>query len=64
MHFTPTDIDGPMLVDLAPHQDERGFFARSFCVDEFAAAGLPSEVMQCNVSWSPRRGTIRGMHWQ
>jgi len=64
MHFTPTDIDGPMLVDLDPHRDERGFFARSFCVDEFAAAGLPSNVVQCNVSWSPRRGTIRGMHWQ
>jgi dTDP-4-dehydrorhamnose 3,5-epimerase len=64
MHFTPTDIDGPMLVDLAPHRDERGFFARSFCVDEFAADGLPTNVVQCNVSWSPRRGTIRGMHWQ
>jgi dTDP-4-dehydrorhamnose 3,5-epimerase len=64
MHFTPTDINGPMLVDLDPHRDERGFFARSFCVDEFSAAGLPANVVQCSVSWSPRRGTIRGMHWQ
>jgi dTDP-4-dehydrorhamnose 3,5-epimerase len=64
MHFTSTDIDGPMLVELVPHRDERGFFARSFCVDEFAAAGLDTGVVQCNVSWNPRRGTVRGMHWQ
>jgi dTDP-4-dehydrorhamnose 3,5-epimerase len=64
MHFTTTDIEGPMLVDLDPHCDERGFFARSFCVDEFAAEGLDADVVQCNVSWNPIRGTMRGMHWQ
>jgi len=62
--LTPTQIPGAALVELERFEDERGFFARSFCAREFARAGLPSSFVQCNVSWSPRRHTLRGMHWQ
>ena len=44
--------------------DERGFFARSYCAEEFAARGLGPELRQCSVSYNARRGTLRGMHYQ
>jgi dTDP-4-dehydrorhamnose 3,5-epimerase len=53
-----------MVLDLERREDERGFFARSFCQHEFAAHGLDVSVAQCNVSFNRRRGTLRGMHWQ
>jgi dTDP-4-dehydrorhamnose 3,5-epimerase len=59
-----TVLPGVMLVEMEPVDDERGFFARSFCGREFAAAGLDPAVVQCNVSWNRRRGTLRGMHFQ
>jgi dTDP-4-dehydrorhamnose 3,5-epimerase len=62
--FAPTAIGGAVLVDLARHVDERGFFARSWCADEFAAAGLADRLVQCSVSWNEHRHTLRGMHWQ
>jgi dTDP-4-dehydrorhamnose 3,5-epimerase len=62
--FTPTGIPGAVVVDLERHADDRGFFARSFCAREFAAAGLAGAFVQCNVSWNARRHTLRGMHWQ
>jgi dTDP-4-dehydrorhamnose 3,5-epimerase len=46
------------------HCDERGFFARSVCVEEFQAHGLPADFVQSSVSWNRRRGTVRGMHFQ
>ena len=46
------------------HEDERGYFARTFCVDELAAQGLETRVAQCSVSWNRRAGTLRGMHYQ
>jgi dTDP-4-dehydrorhamnose 3,5-epimerase len=64
MRFAPTNLEGVLIVDLEPHADERGFFARSFCADEFAARGLRTDVLQCNVSFNRRRGTLRGMHFQ
>jgi len=64
MRFEPTAIRGLVVVELERHVDERGFFARSWCADEFAAAGLPQAMVQCNVSWNERRHTLRGMHWQ
>lgn len=64
MKLIPTSIDGPVLVELEAHSDERGFFARSFCRDEFAAAGLEPAVAQCSVSFNRRAGTLRGMHFQ
>lgn len=53
-----------MEVRLDPRTDERGFFARSWCQDEFKAHGLDSALVQCNVSFNKRKGTLRGMHYQ
>jgi dTDP-4-dehydrorhamnose 3,5-epimerase len=64
VRFTPTAIPGVVLVDVERVVDERGFFARTWCADEFAAAGLPSRLVQTSVSWNQHRLTLRGMHWQ
>lgn len=64
MEFTPTAVDGAYIIDLEPHIDERGFFARVFCADEFAELGLETGVAQASLSASTTRGTIRGLHWQ
>jgi dTDP-4-dehydrorhamnose 3,5-epimerase len=64
MKFTPTKINGAYLIEIQPIADERGFFARSFCTDEFQQHGLNSNFVQCNVSFTSQRGTIRGMHYQ
>jgi dTDP-4-dehydrorhamnose 3,5-epimerase len=64
MRFEPLAIDGAALVRIEPHPDPRGFFARTFCVEEFAAAGLPTPVLQTNVSFNEHAGTVRGMHFQ
>ena len=64
MKFTPTKIDGAYLIEIEPHPDERGFFARSFCADQFHQYGLNTNFVQCNVSFTSQRGTIRGMHYQ
>jgi len=61
--ITPTGIDGVLIVDVEPFTDERGLFARTFCQEEFAAAGLAVEVAQCSVAYNHRAGTVRGMHW-
>jgi dTDP-4-dehydrorhamnose 3,5-epimerase len=64
MKFTETRLGGVFVIDLDRHDDERGFFARSFCAKEFAAHGLPGSFVQCNISYNRRRGTLRGMHFQ
>lgn len=64
MRFTETALKGAFLVELEPHRDERGFFARTFCAEEFARAGLPTAFPQCNLSANARAGTLRGMHFQ
>jgi len=64
MIFRPTNLVGAAVIELERIADERGFFARNFCREEFRAAGLDFAVAQCNVSFSPRRGTLRGMHYQ
>jgi dTDP-4-dehydrorhamnose 3,5-epimerase len=64
MQFTDTGLLGAVIVDLDRHADDRGFFARSWCADEFAARGLTPRVVQCNVSFNARAGTLRGMHYQ
>lgn len=64
MRFTPTPLPGAWVIELEQLSDERGWFARSFDVEEFAAHGLDPTVEQCNVSFNPRRGTLRGMHYQ
>jgi len=64
MKFVETKIEGAWIVEIEPHADERGFFARSFCRHEFADRGLSDVVAQCNVSFNARAGTLRGMHYQ
>ena len=62
--LTETPLPGAFIIDLEPHRDERGFFARTFCVREFAQHGLDSKVVQCNLSYNLKAGTLRGMHFQ
>jgi dTDP-4-dehydrorhamnose 3,5-epimerase len=62
--FTETPLQGAFVIDLEPHRDERGFFARTFCAAEFAKHGLDSRVVQCNLSSNLKAGTLRGMHYQ
>lgn len=64
MIISRTAIEGPAVVDLEQRCDDRGFFARTFCIDEFGAAGLPTAVEQCNLSGNYRAGTLRGLHFQ
>src|SRR5690242_18684955 len=62
--FTPAAIPGGFLVDLEPIADSRGFFARSWCREEFTALGLDGNLAQCNISYNREAGTLRGMHYQ
>ncbi len=64
MIFTRTALDGAYLIELESAQDDRGFFARSFCRQEFEAHGLNPRIAQCNVSFTRARGTLRGLHYQ
>jgi dTDP-4-dehydrorhamnose 3,5-epimerase len=64
MIFTETDLKGAFVVDIEKHQDERGFFARSWCRREFEAHGLNPKLAQCNISFNPHKRTLRGMHYQ
>jgi dTDP-4-dehydrorhamnose 3,5-epimerase len=62
--FRRTPLAGVVVVDVERKQDARGFFARTFCREEFAAEGLEPTVEQCSISFSSRAGTLRGMHYQ
>jgi dTDP-4-dehydrorhamnose 3,5-epimerase len=64
MIFTETPLKGAYLIDLEEFGDERGFFARVFCVREFADHGLTSQIVQVSNSLSVPKGTLRGMHYQ
>ena len=64
MIFTPTELDGAYVVDIEPREDERGFFARAWAREEFAGHGLSTEVVQANIAFNRRKGTLRGMHFQ
>jgi len=64
LKFVSTPLDGAYLVRPELIEDERGFFARSFCAEEFGAQGLARAVSQCNISWNRKRGTLRGLHYQ
>ncbi len=64
MRFRPTELPGAFIVEIEPHSDERGLFARTYCEREFAAAGLPGRFVQCNTSFNEKRGTLRGLHYQ
>jgi dTDP-4-dehydrorhamnose 3,5-epimerase len=64
MNIRPTALVGVMLVSPTANADERGLFARTYDEAAFAAAGLPTRWPQCNTSWNPSKGTLRGMHYQ
>ena len=64
MLFTETDLPGAFIVDLEQREDERGFFAREFCQEEFEAHGLKPVVVQANLAFNAKAGTLRGMHFQ
>ena len=64
LRFVPAPLDGVFVIEPDILQDERGFFARSFCHKEFEALGLNTAVVQCNISFNAKRGTLRGLHFQ
>ena len=64
MKFTPTRLSGLVLVELEKLEDERGFFARTWCAKEFEEHGLNPRIAQCSVSFNEKKGTLRGMHFQ
>lgn len=64
MIFTPSKLQGAFLVVPQPIYDERGFFARCFCKEEYLQAGIAFECAQCNLSHNLQAGTLRGMHYQ
>lgn len=64
MIFTETRLKGLFIIELDLLEDDRGFFARTYCSEEFAAHGLKPDVAQCNLSFNHRRGAVRGMHFQ
>lgn len=64
MIFTETFLKGAFIVEPEKREDERGFFARTWCQREFRDYGLNTSLVQCNISFNKRKGTLRGMHFQ
>lgn len=64
MVFVETALSGAYVIELEPRNDNRGFFARTFCQREFAERGLNTQIAQSNVAFNRLRGTLRGMHFQ
>lgn len=64
MIFRETALRGAFVIEVETHADERGFFARTFCQNEFEAHGLKPAVAQCNLSFNHHAGTVRGLHFQ
>lgn len=64
MRFSPTAVDGVKLIDLDTAEDERGFFARTFCEEELARAGIALTARQLNLSYNRDAFTLRGLHYQ
>jgi dTDP-4-dehydrorhamnose 3,5-epimerase len=64
MMFNETKVNGVFEICLERIADERGFFARSWCQEEFERNGLNSKLAQCSVSYNSRKGTLRGLHYQ
>jgi dTDP-4-dehydrorhamnose 3,5-epimerase len=62
--FVETKLAGVYIIELEKLEDERGFFARTFCQKEFEAHGLNPRVAQCSTSFNKRKGTLRGLHYQ
>jgi len=64
MTFLETPLNGAFVVDLEPKADERGFFVRVWCEEEFAAHGLDATIAQASLSYNQCRGTLRGLHYR
>ena len=64
MKFVGTELKGAFIIEPEILEDERGFFARTWCRKEFEQHGLNSNVVQCNISFNRNKGTLRGMHYQ
>jgi dTDP-4-dehydrorhamnose 3,5-epimerase len=64
MIFTETKLRGAFVIDIERRDDERGFFARAWCKEEFEARGLSINLVQANIAFSKRAGTLRGLHYQ
>lgn len=64
MIFQETKLKGAYIVDIERREDDRGFFARTWCRREFEAHGLNPRLAQCSISFNAKRGTLRGMHYQ
>jgi dTDP-4-dehydrorhamnose 3,5-epimerase len=64
MIFTETDLKGAYIIDLNKIEDDRGYFGRTFCKNEFEKMGLETNIAQANMSFNHKKGTLRGMHYQ
>lgn len=64
MLFTETKLKGAFVLEIEKREDNRGFFARTFCQNEFKAHGMNPLVAQCNIAYNKKKGTLRGMHFQ
>ena len=64
MIFRETTLKGAFVIEIEKFEDKRGFFARAWCQKEVEANGLVSRVVQTNISFNKKRGTLRGMHYQ
>jgi dTDP-4-dehydrorhamnose 3,5-epimerase len=64
MRFIQTNLKGAYILEPEKFEDERGFFARTWCQQEFTDLGLDAELVQCSISFNKKKGTLRGMHWQ
>jgi dTDP-4-dehydrorhamnose 3,5-epimerase len=64
MHFIPSKLKGAYIIEPEKLEDERGFFARTWCEREFKNRGLDPDLVQCSISFNRKKGTLRGMHFQ
>jgi dTDP-4-dehydrorhamnose 3,5-epimerase len=64
MIYRELPLSGAFLIEPEPAEDQRGFFARTFCAREFAGRGLETDVAQCSVSYTTKKGAVRGLHYQ
>jgi len=64
MKFTETELKGGYIIDLQKIEDDRGFFARGWCKNEFEEHGISSNLAQANISFNKFKGTLRGLHYQ
>jgi dTDP-4-dehydrorhamnose 3,5-epimerase len=64
MKFRETPLQGAYIIELETFEDKRGYFARTFCRNEFKSRHIPETIVQSNISFNAKKGTIRGMHYQ